>query len=182
MPTSEPIHSEPPPPSDSGGPTAPPRPVSFETFFDEHYVALVRLAALLCGDTGRAEELVQEAMVCVHERWQTLDAPMAFARTCVVNRCHDVTRRAGRFRRRQHLLAAPDVDTDAGLAGDRVAVRSELIDALARLRAPQRTALVLRYYGGCSIAEVATALDVPVGTAKSHVQRGLDELRKVVRP
>lgn len=170
MPISESVHSD------------RPEQVSFESFFDEHYVALVRLAALLCGDGGRAEELVQDTMLTVNDRWATLDAPMAFARRCVVNRCHDVTRRAGRFRRRQHLLAVPDVDDDAGLTGERVAARAELIDALTRLSAPQRTALVLRYYGGCSVAEVAESMDVPLGTAKSHVQRGLDELRKVVRP
>ena len=56
----------------------------------------------------------------------------------------------------------------------------DLADALGALPLPQRTALVLRYFAANTDTEVADAMGVPLGTAKSHLRRGLDELRKVV--
>ncbi|MFN8050615.1 MAG: RNA polymerase sigma factor [Acidimicrobiales bacterium] len=146
-------------------------PLSFDQFFADHFTRLVRFAALLCGDAQRAEELAQEAMMAVHQRWDVVDEPLAFAHRCVVNASHDLTRREMRWRRRVHLLAA-----SPGVAPE----HRELADALAALPVPQRTALVLRYYGGCTDAEVAAAMDVPLGTAKSHLQRGLEALRRTV--
>ena len=47
---------------------------ALEQLYDEHYVRLVRLAVLLLGDVGRAEEVVQDSFVAIYRRW---DAPAA---------------------------------------------------------------------------------------------------------
>lgn len=52
-----------------------------------------------------------------------------------------------------------------------------LIDALQLLAAKQRIAVVLRHIVGLSYPEMAEVLACPEGTAKSHVSRGLDQLR-----
>ncbi len=56
--------------------------------YEGHYVRLVRLAVLLIGDVGRAEEIVQDAFVDLVARWRTIRDPGAAAsylRTCVAN-------------------------------------------------------------------------------------------------
>jgi RNA polymerase sigma factor (sigma-70 family) len=52
--------------------------------------------------------------------------------------------------------------------------------AVQRLPGPRRTAVVLRYYADLSYDQIAEAMGCPVGTAKSHVHRGLQELREVL--
>ena len=42
---------------------------SFQAFFSEHYDRLARALFLLAGEPGEAEDLAQEAMVRVYERW-----------------------------------------------------------------------------------------------------------------
>ncbi len=56
----------------------------------------------------------------------------------------------------------------------------ELTDALAALPVKRRAALVLRYYGDQSEAEIASALGVRPGTVKSLLYRGLAQLREVI--
>ena len=61
----------------------------------------------------------------------------------------------------------------ASLIADR-----ELLDAaLRRLRPESRAVLVLHFYLGLPLTDVAAALDIPVGTAKSRLHRGLGEMR-----
>lgn len=62
-------------------------------------------------------------------------------------------------------------------ATDRIDQRRELAWLTAQLPETQRIAVVLRHACGLSIAEVAQALDCPEGTARSHVSRGLRNLR-----
>jgi len=51
---------------------------------------------------------------------------------------------------------------------------------LARLPAPQRTAVVLRHVGGLSTEEIAEATGRPVGTVKTDIHRGLGKLRSIM--
>jgi DNA-directed RNA polymerase specialized sigma24 family protein len=56
--------------------------------YEGHYVRLVRLAVLLVGDIGRAEEIVQDAFVDLVARWRTIRDPgaaAAYLRRCVAN-------------------------------------------------------------------------------------------------
>jgi RNA polymerase sigma factor (sigma-70 family) len=97
---------------------------------------------------------------------------VAIARHRVVDRLrsrarHDVVR-SGAVPER--ALAGSDVD--------RVADRLLVADALATLRPVQRRAVELAFFAGCSHAEVAEALSLPLGTVKSHIRRGLEALRR----
>jgi len=62
-------------------------------------------------------------------------------------------------------------------AADRIDQRRELAWLTARLPETQRIAVVLRHACGLSVAEVAQVLACPEGTARSHVSRGLRNLR-----
>jgi RNA polymerase sigma-70 factor (ECF subfamily) len=57
-------------------------------------------------------------------------------------------------------------------------IDAELEIALARLTVEQRTVIALHYAADLSIADVAAALAVPVGTAKSRLAAALERLRR----
>jgi RNA polymerase sigma-70 factor (ECF subfamily) len=63
---------------------------------------------------------------------------------------------------------------------DGVIQRSILVDALSGLTQQQRTVLGLRYVADLSLEQVALALDVSVGTVKTHVHRALKRLRQAL--
>jgi RNA polymerase sigma-70 factor (sigma-E family) len=145
--------------------------LSFDDVYRRESVAMVRLAVLLVGSHEQAEEIVQDAFAQLFERWDGIDRPGAYLRTCVVNGC----RRAHR-RRRLDGRAAGSVT--GPLAADLGA--DHLADALAALPPRRRAAVVLRYYLDLPEAEIARALGVRPGTVKSLLHRGLAQLREAV--
>ena len=56
----------------------------------------------------------------------------------------------------------------------------ELWDILAEITEEYRLTLVLFYYGGLSLRDISDVLDIPVGTVKSRLNRGREELRKAL--
>lgn len=152
--------------------------VALERLYDEHYVRLVRLAVLLLGDAGRAEEVVQDSFVAVYRRWDRLagaDHP-AYLRQTVVNRSRSALRHLGVVARHQPdaPLDEPGADHDT-LRRDQ---RRTVLDALRRLPRRQREVLALRYYLDLSEREIAETLGISTGAVKSHASRGADALRR----
>ncbi len=147
-----------------------PRP-SFSVFYAENYAGLVRLAALLSGSADNAPDLVQDCFVRLHGRWASVHEPLPYVRRSVVHACASHHRSAARARRQP----SPE-PRDAVLGAD------ELGDALAKLPARQRAAVVLRYYGDLPDADIARALRCRPGTVRSLIHRALAELRKVIEP
>ncbi|HET7736502.1 MAG TPA: RNA polymerase sigma factor [Nocardioidaceae bacterium] len=142
----------------------------FSALFLAHAERLVRLAALL--GALDPEDVVQEAFCRVFAARRRLrdddDAVRAYLTRSVVNEVRDRHRKAGVAKRDAHLLApmAPD--------GIDPADRDAVVRAVAALPLRQREALVLRFWLDLSLAQVAEAMGTRVGTAKSHVSRGLE--------
>jgi len=59
-----------------------------------------------------------------------------------------------------------------------VETRDEVVRRFAALSAPQRQALELAFFGGCTQAEIAAAMHTPVGNVKNYLKRGLQKLRQ----
>ena len=147
----------------------------YEELFHGYFAAMTRLAAMLGADDP--EDVAQEAFVRLHRRARTLRDPHAaigYLRTTVVNLSRSRLRHLAVVRRH-----APDRAQDVASAEHEVVRREgdrELLDAMGRLSARHREALVLRYWLDLSEAEMADAMGVSRGTVKSHVSRGLDSL------
>jgi RNA polymerase sigma-70 factor (ECF subfamily) len=62
------------------------------------------------------------------------------------------------------------------------AERDRVERELGRLPIEQRVVLVLHFYVGLPLTEAAMVLDIPVGTAKSRLHRGLEALRSTMTP
>jgi RNA polymerase sigma-70 factor (sigma-E family) len=146
--------------------------------YTAHYRELVILAALLVRDTPTAQEIVQDAFVAMHAGWPQLrdaNKALAYLRQSVVNRCRSVPRHrtvAGPSLQ-QRPPDRPDAAHDARVALEQRRVSATLRDLPDR----QREAIVLRYYGDLSEAEIATAMGISRGAVKSHTARGMTALR-----
>ncbi len=152
------------------------RDAEFTAFMAEASGQLARTAWLLCGDTHRAEELVQQALMRTYVSWSTARErdPLAYTRKTLANLRIDTWRK-----HRREVLTAPDEVPDGRVdAGSEVhAERDRLVRALATLSARQRRIVVLRHLEGMSEREVAADLGVSLGTVKSTASRGLGQLR-----
>lgn len=147
--------------------------------------ALRVAAGMLGGDRERAREAVQDAFV---RAWEGLDdydvdrpfAPWLFG--ILRNRCRDLARSDGARSERERRAAREAVGaTGPGPDGrrreERRAARRAVWNALERISAEHREALVLRELEGFSYAEIAEILDVPEGTVASRLYHARDALR-----
>jgi RNA polymerase sigma-70 factor (ECF subfamily) len=92
----------------------------------------------------------------------------------LVNACNDVGRRRRRWRAEITVVSTEPSELDRATE---LADRDELERGLRRLTDAQRSVLVLSFYRGLSPAEMAEALDIPVGTVKSRLHYAIDALR-----
>jgi RNA polymerase sigma-70 factor (sigma-E family) len=145
----------------------------FEAFVDAQLPPLLGYARALSGNGHDAWDLVQECLVRMGARWSRIDRdgnPAAYARTTLVRLNIDRMRRGGRERLSE---AVPDCGAEDAVPG----LDPWLLAALRSLPPRQRTALVLRYVDDLDHRGIAAAMGCSVGTAKSHVSRGLAVLR-----
>ena len=137
---------------------------------------LVGSLTLYCGDRAVAEELAQEALVRVWERWDRVSrmaAPEAWTYRTAFNLASSWGRRRSAERRANRrsvpvddLATTPDTPTIE-------AVRS----AVAALPPKQRSAVVCRFYLAMTVAETAETLGCAEGTVKSATHQALASLR-----
>jgi RNA polymerase sigma-70 factor (sigma-E family) len=146
-----------------------------------HYRSLVRTAAMLVGDTGTAEEVVQECFIGMHRafwRLRDTDRALHYLRRSVVNRSRSVLRHAAVADRHQ---PKPDPHMPSAEQGAIARLdRAEVISALRSLPLRQREAIVLRFYLDLSEGQVASVMKISRGAVKAHTARGKAALRTVL--
>jgi hypothetical protein len=81
-----------------------------------------------------------------------------------------------------HLAAVPDPDPEPADAAWREYQRSAVRTALEKLPPPQRQALGLAFFEDLTHEQVATLLNVPLGTAKTRIRAALQKLRPQLAP
>jgi len=140
----------------------------------EHLLAIARL---VLRDTYLAEDAVQEALVRCWRQLPTLRDPSRFdawlSRILVHAAADEVARR------RRHEAHVQPIRMDPGAADSTTAVaeRDELERAFRRLSIEHRAVVVLHHYADLPLPEVAKALDIPPGTAKSRYHYAMAALR-----
>jgi RNA polymerase sigma factor (sigma-70 family) len=141
---------------------------------------LTRLAYLVGGDRGIAEDAVSNAVSRVLPRWRAgrVREPVVYLRRAVVNEVLGALRRRGNERRAYGRVA--DDDGDARDLGADVAHRDLLRRALRELSVEQRAVLVLRFFDDLTEAQTAAVLRISAGTVKSRTARALERLRGVL--
>jgi RNA polymerase sigma factor (sigma-70 family) len=144
----------------------------FAEFYAAELDRQVRRAFLMVGSNELANDIVHDAMVHVYRRWDDVERPAAYLNRAVLNGCRGAGRRSATQRRMLGRLV------DRERHGE---MRDVLDDALRTLPFLQRGAVVLRFYGGLSINEIADALGCARGTVGPALDRGLTKLRKVLQ-
>ena len=156
---------------------------AFATLYQLTSAKLFGVCLRICGDRGAAEDVLSDVYLTIWRRAGAFEpgraSPISWLATIARNRAIDWRRSAGR-RPAVSLDAAPDVADDALSAEERM-VRSEadqrLHLCLDQLDETQRHAIRSAFFGGLTYAELAERDNVPLGTMKSWVRRGLQRLK-----
>jgi len=150
--------------------------VEFTLWLQDRQKALLRAAKAICFDTQNAEDVLQEALADVYTRWKKIrehENPEAYVIRVMVSKHADLRRKWGRKRQEKEVTweLAESVLTISDQSDD-VVQRLLVQSALKSLSAVQRAVLVLVYEHGLVLREVAEVLQIPMGTAASHLARG----------
>lgn len=142
-----------------------------DELFREHATPLLKLAVVLVGDHGLAEELVQEAFVRLHRasRRPAPGAERAYLRRTVINLSH------GHHRHLRVVRNRPTEASGHGAAAEVDAVRRDgqrqVAAAVRALPQRQRDCTVLRFYLDLTDREIADTLGISPGSVKTHLHR-----------
>lgn len=153
----------------------------FEAFVRSRSAALARTAYLLTGDRHAAEDLLQEALARVAERWTAIvrnGEPEPYVRQVLYRRSVDAWR-ARRWREVVRRDDAPELAVPGDTA-EAVAQRVVLHNALGRLTPRQRAVLVLRFYDDRTERETAEILGCSVNTVKSQARHAISRLKELM--
>jgi RNA polymerase sigma factor (sigma-70 family) len=149
--------------------------------YGTEYRSLVRLAAVLVGDVGVAEEVVQDSFVAMYgasSRLRDLDRALAYLRQRVISRSRSALR--------QRMVADWDAPhPEPGMpSAEQGAIlqqeRSAVISAMRTLSPRQREALMLRFYLDLSERQAASAMGIGSGAAKHHTAQAKAALLSVL--
>lgn len=153
---------------------------ALDTLLRTHYDRIYAVCRRITGSDADAADAAQEALIKIVRSLPGFDGRSAFstwAYRIATNTSLDELRRR---RRRPAVVDRVDddgrdlelVDPDAGPRVEAVVDRMAIDAALAQVPETFRVPLVLRDVGDLDYAEIADALDVPVGTVKSRIARG----------
>lgn len=148
--------------------------------YTQQWMPMVRLASLMLNSSDLAEEIVQDALVAVHQRreqFDTMGHTVAYLRATVVNKCRSAHRHRGVVTKHADQLLGASPETPAEVV-DRQVVNDSVLTALRALPTRQQEVLILRYYSDMSEAEIADTLGISRGAVKSHTHRGVQALRE----
>jgi RNA polymerase sigma-70 factor (ECF subfamily) len=157
--------------------------LTIRAFLATDYPRVVAGVALACGSRAAAEDAVQEALARAwerSERGEQYESLRAWVMKVAINLTRSAYRRSRAERRaRERLAARGNLDLGAGQPSIGGSDRSiDVARALALLPRRQREATVLRYYMDLSVLEVAAALGVNEGTAKTTLFRARQALAR----
>lgn len=153
--------------------------LAFSRLVDRHQQALRAFLRRACSDWALADDLAQETMLTAWERLDRIE-PCGHIRAwlCGIgyNKCLTALRSNRRARAREADYQAEDQRPAELDAADRMALEQ----AMAELPVEQRAVVALCLAAEFSHAEAAQALDLPLGTVKSHVARGRARLMQAL--
>jgi RNA polymerase sigma-70 factor (ECF subfamily) len=165
---------------------------AFLLLYERHRTPVFRFACRMLGSAQQAEDVTQECFLAVLRRPEAYRADRASLRTYLCAIARHLALKHLRKRGQETELDDPPEEADPGGPGgagpdplSRVieteaaeAVRAA-VEALPPL---QREAVVLFEYQDMSLADVAVACDVDVGTVKSRLHRARERLRRTLAP
>jgi RNA polymerase sigma factor (sigma-70 family) len=139
---------------------------------------LYRLALAVVDDPGEAEDAVQETILTAWRRWSTLerlDNPSAYLTRVCVNQC---IRQRRLLNRLPFWMHDPESIAASPQTSDMPEALLDVDRAYRHLSARQRAMITLHLRDGLTVDECAAILGCRPGTARSHLGRAVQKLRK----
>jgi RNA polymerase sigma-70 factor (ECF subfamily) len=160
-------------------------PDAFEVIYDRHADTAFALALRICSQRALAEDVVQESFLSLWRSQARYDRGRGSVRTWLLgivhNRAIDALRRRAVRERGivdeeglEERVASPE-RTDLEFARREEA--RQVRDALGQLPGDQSRVIELAYFGGLTHVQIASMLDMPVGTIKGRMRLGLSKMR-----
>lgn len=156
---------------------------AFESLYDRYSRSVYSLALGMLRDPATAQEVTQEVFLSIWRQAAEFDPSRGTARSWVLALAHhksvDAVRRR-RLRATEPLEETQASDLDTVNETLRRLEQGRVREALVRLPAEQRQAIVFAYYGGYTQQEVAKRLSIPLGTAKTRIRDAMIRLREAL--
>ena len=161
---------------------------AFSDIVDQYSALMLRTATMIVADRDIAEDVVQDALI---QAWHHLSdlreagALRPWLMRIVVNQCISFKRRLARttaFVRQS--LSEQEIDLTAQIADHhkgRLERDWDLAQAIDELPTKQRVVIVLHYYNGMTLPEMAKVLQTSENKLKKRIQAALTNLRRVLR-
>jgi RNA polymerase sigma-70 factor (ECF subfamily) len=153
---------------------------AFALIIDACFDRCYEIARRVLGESHLAQDATQQAMLAI---WRDLPKLRethrfeAWSYRITVNACYAEAKRA---RRSIPVIDDPERRAASGDEYGRVIDRDQIERAFSRQKLEHRAVLVLRYYLAMPVEEIATTLEIPVGTAKSRIHHALKAMRAAI--
>ena len=153
----------------------------FEALYTRYANDVLRVSFFYLGDRQKAEDVTQDVFVRLLQSTPELveGKEKAWLLKVALNRCRDLWRAAWVKR---VVLGSPAMElTPAPDRMDERLERQELMEAIRRLPTDFRDVILLHYYQGYGISEIAQIMKVPEGTISSRLSRGRKKLEEILK-
>lgn len=153
----------------------------FEEIYEKYATDVLRVSYFYLGDRQKAEDVCQDVFARLITNAPVLQEgrEKAWLLKVALNRCRDLWR--GAWVKRVilgspafELIPAPDEI-------DKLADQQEIMGAIHQLPASFREVILLHYYQGYGITEIAEMMDLPEGTISSRLTRGRKKLESILK-
>jgi RNA polymerase sigma-70 factor (ECF subfamily) len=148
--------------------------------YDRYSAVVYAVALRVLGDTGAAEDVLQEVFLQLWRNPGAFDAARGslapWLAVIARNRAIDFLRKRKPETNLEDVIisVAPDLARDA----DRARAAEKVRGVIGAMPPPQRSALEMAYFEGMSHSEIASKTGEPLGTIKTRIRAGLITLRK----
>jgi len=156
--------------------------LEFQTLVDRHYAGLYRFAMSLTRSESDAADLVQETFATWAAKGHQLQDPVkskGWLFTTLHRSFLQSRRHSARFPHFELSEAEPELPKVEPELADRIDAQG-VLTLLGRVDAQYQAAVALYYLEDYSYNEIAIILEVPLGTVKSRIARGLTQLKELV--
>lgn len=166
-------------------------PLRFNEVLERLGSRVYSLARYALGSPQDAEDVTQEVFIRLWENWAHVDPERVegwlirvTSNACVDFRRRRTARPEARSSRApiRALDDCPGAATDPSTAAESSELRSRVADAIARLREPFRSILILREIEGLSYDEISKSLNISMSSVKINLHRARGRLTELLRP
>lgn len=169
-------------------------PQAFSRLASSHETRLFQQAVALCGNPSIAEDLAAETFIAAWKCLPRFRGGCRFSTWLYGILLHRFHKHVRRQRARppsqdalqpstvaegeDRLVRIPAPEPEAAEWTARREIQGQLRQALTQLSPAHQAVLLLRFFEGAQLPEIAAALRIPLGTAKSRLHHALEHLRK----